>query len=159
MNKNLVFVFIFGLIAGWNQGAYAAATEDPGQAKGAMILPFPDKTLSKSSLSPFQESLAYQQYSRRPKTELSKLVYLMDRLKKGHFIILYNGRPYEAVKIATLVKGYIALNYRKEKAEDWIQNHAYKSRSKGQVIFLQSPDGEKRVLKDVLLEELKLLPA
>jgi hypothetical protein len=159
--KTLFFVML--TFTGAFSGLAQAAGEDRASANPALILPFKNAAaLPKERLSPlssFEESPAYKQYLRRPKSELSKLIFLLDHLKKGSFLILYNNKPYEAMKIMTLVKGYMVINYRKEKAEDWIQAHAYKSRSKGLVMYLQYPDGSRRILRDVLLEELSRLPA
>jgi hypothetical protein len=137
-----------------------AATEEV--IPKAMLLPFPNQAAipaeGELALPSPQESPAYKQYLKRPKTELSKILYLLERLKMQNLKILYNGKVFEPCQILTIVKAHIALTYKKEKAQDWIQVNAYKSRSKGQVIYLEYPNGQRRILRDVLLEELASLP-
>jgi hypothetical protein len=156
MRKILMLVLVSSLAAGqvW------AAAEDT-RPSGTMILPLSEslpmaeKQVIKENLS--KDTRAYQQYARRPKTEFSKLIYLMEILKTGDQKILYNNRPYEPKQIVGLVKAFIALNYKKEKAEDWIKANAYRSRSKGLIIYVLQPDGTKQPLRDRLLEELALI--
>ena len=103
--------------------------------------------------------MAYQQYKKLPPTDLSKLICLTEMLKKSAYEIIYNGRTYQPKTISALISGYVRLKYKNEKAEDWIKKHAYRSRSKNKIIYLRDPQGKMHVLKDVLLQELKTLPA
>lgn len=104
-----------------------------------------------------ENSLAMEQYKKRPVSEFSKLLYLKDILKESDFTIIYNGRTYEPSSISTLISTYVRLNYKKESAETWIAKHAYRSPTKGKIIYLKDPQGETVPLKDVLLSELKTL--
>lgn len=91
--------------------------------------------------------------------DFSKLVCLTDIVKKGGFEIIYNGRSYRPKEIALLIFAYIRMNYKNEKAEAWIEKHAHRSPSKGKIIYLKDSQGKMFVLKDVLLQHLKTLPA
>ena len=93
------------------------------------------------------------------KGDFSKLIFLAGIFKKSHFDILYNGRTYKPKDIALLISAYIRMNYKNEKAEDWIEKYAYRSPSKGKIIYLRDPQGKILPLRDVLLQELKTLPA
>jgi hypothetical protein len=132
-----------------------AGAEDGMQAMASAAMTSP--AMPKDSLSPFQESLAYKQYQKRSRSELAKLFYLIERLRMSSLHMIYNGKTYQANQIATLVKGYVVMNYKKESAKDWIQKNAYKSCSKGEIIYIQYPSGSRCLLRDVLLEELRYI--
>ncbi len=113
-------------------------------------------TAGSGFISPFKNSKAYSMYLRRPRGELSVLFYLLDCLKTSDVKVLFKGTEYNPVQLNALVRCYVMANYKKEKAEDWIRARAYKS-ARGNIYFLKYPDGSKKVLRDVLLEELARL--
>jgi hypothetical protein len=108
-------------------------------------------------LPPIEESRAYQQYTLRPKTELSKLLYLMDRFRDSKFEVIFDGTIYKAPKAINLAKSYIAEHYDDEEAKQWVKQNAYRSITRGEVIYVKDPKGKRYQAKDVLLEELTLL--
>ena len=120
---------------------------------------FASLPLCGTSVFCFDKSAAYELYIKRPRTELSKLLYLKDVLQRSDYDVIYNGKTYDPDAIASLISMYVRVNYKKEKAENWITKHAYRSLSKGQVIYLRDPHGKRFILKDVLLQELRTLPA
>ena len=108
------------------------------------------------SLPPPQQSQAYQQFVKQPKSELSKLIYLLNRLKGATGEVIYDGHHYEAGEAVRITKDYLLKNYHKETADYWIKRYCYKSEA-GQVILVKAPDGESRPVSDVVLEELTVL--
>lgn len=111
------------------------------------------------ALKPIKESYAYQQFSRRKATELSKLLYLLDRFKDSEYHVLYDGMEYDAVTALKYARQYVAKHYRQEKASEWLQKNAYRSVQQGNIIYIKEPDATTRILRDVLLEELQTLEA
>ena len=107
-------------------------------------------------LEPHQESYAYKQYSMRPKSELSKLSYLLDRYKGSAYKVIFDGSEYDSAKALRYAKGYLARHYRRENAVEWLRVHAYRSPA-GQVIYLKSPEGETTILRDALIKELEVI--
>ena len=107
--------------------------------------------------SSLQPSEAYRQYAHRPRTEFSKLIYLLDRFRSTDFMIVFDGITYDAKFALKFAKKYLAQNYKKEKAESWIKIHAYRTPGAGRIILMKFADGRSRPLRDVLLEELSLL--
>ena len=107
-------------------------------------------------LPPQVQSTAYQRYQNRPKNELSKLIYLMDRFKGTEYKVLYNQTEYDSETALQQAKNYIAKHYHQEDAIQWIQAHAYRSAS-GEIIYLKSTDGKTEILRDALTHELKTL--
>ena len=106
--------------------------------------------------TPAPQSPAYQQYLKRPKNEMSKLLYLMDRFKQAPLTVIYDRVEYESDIALKHAKSYVAKHYQRQNAAEWIQENAYRSLH-GSVIYVKFPDGEKRVLRDVLIEELNHL--
>lgn len=101
-------------------------------------------------------SAAYTNYQKRPKTELSKLIYLMDYFRGTGYQVIFNNQYYDSATSLQHAKNYIAKHYRNENAAHWVSDNAYRSNG-GQVIYLVSPDGKKEILRDALVRELKAL--
>ncbi len=108
------------------------------------------------TLLPAETTPAYAQYSRRPSTELSKLIYLIDRFKETALQVLYDGYEYTAPEAARYAKNFLAKNYKEGSADSWVKNHCYRTEG-GSIIYLKDPAGELRPLQDVLLTELETL--
>ena len=109
-------------------------------------------------LEPLKTSAAYQQYQRRPKTELSKLIFLMDRFKGCPAEVIYNGSHYDSDFALKNAKAYMAVHYKKKQAaEEWIRENAYRSDPGREVILYKEPNRAPKPLRDVLLEQLEAL--
>lgn len=109
------------------------------------------------TLTAIEDSQAFQRYSTRKKSELSKLIYLMDRFKGTGYKVIYDGREYDSDQAALEAKKYIAKNYKQEPAEDWIRQQAYRSSPGGNVIQVKTPEGQLQLLRDLLMSELDSL--
>lgn len=135
-SKFFIFFFALNFLAA-DQNLKAASTVQPGLAPN--------------------ESTAFTAYSKRPKTELSKLIYLLDLYKGSPCSVIYEGIDYESDKALKQAKSYLARHYKGQPAEAWLKANAYRSLGKGAVIYLKSPDGQRIPLRDVLISELKKL--
>ena len=115
-------------------------------------------TVAMPVLEPLKTSAAYQQYQRRPKTELSKLIFLMDRFKGYPAEVIYNGSYYDSDFALKNAKAYMAAHYKKKQAaEEWIRENAYRSDPGREVILYKEPNRAPKPLRDVLLEQLEAL--
>jgi len=108
-------------------------------------------------LPSMEESRAYQQYSLRPKVELSKLIYLLDRFRESKLEVIFDGNPYPPEKAADHAKVYLSKHYHREEAKRWIKLHVHRSITKNEVIYARFPTGKKKPAKDILLKELEFL--
>lgn len=115
--------------------------------------------LSEEGLPPIEESEALRRYLRRPKTELTRLLYLADRFLNTEFQVIYNGRPYDSNTAVKYARSYLFKNHKKEKAESWIKVHAHRAGNAGEIIYVKYPSGAKRPAREFLLEELQSLDA
>ncbi len=106
------------------------------------------------SMPSIEKSEAFQRYSRRPTTELSKLIFLIDRYKNSELKVMYDGHEYTAVESAGYAKTFLSKNYKKGAADYWVKNHCYRTEPAGNIIYVKFSDGSKRPLKDILLEDL-----
>ena len=93
------------------------------------------------------------------RSELSKLLYLVKRISQTNAKVIYSRREYETRCLAFFISSYISVNYKNEKAEDWIKANAYRAKRDGSLIYIKYPNGESRLAKDLLLEELRVLPS
>ena len=112
--------------------------------------------LGETALPAFQDTPAYKQYQNRPKSEFSKILYLMDRFRKTPLMVIYDRVEYDSEVALKHAKAYVTKHYHKEDATEWIRENAYRS-TQGAVIYVKYPDGDKRPLRDLLLEELQNL--
>ncbi len=110
-----------------------------------------------AELPPILESTAFAHYKTRIKTELSKLIYLLDRFNDPDMEIKIDGNTYTSAMAFPFAKAFLAIYYRKEKAEVWIQKYCYRSPFTNQVM-LGCLKGQKCVAgRDLLLGELEEL--
>lgn len=114
--------------------------------------------INSAALEPRGTSAAFNQYLRRPKTELSKLIFLMDRFKSSSAEVIYDGAHYDSEFALKAAKSYMAKHYHKnQEADAWIRENAYRSNPGRKVILYQERNGDAKPLRDVLLKELELL--
>lgn len=110
-----------------------------------------------SAIQPIAESQAFESYKKRIKTDLSQLIYLLDRFNIPEMEIKIDGNTYQSKSAFPFAKAFLAVYYRKEKAEDWIRKYCYRSPFTNQVM-LGCMKGEKCIPgRDLLLNELKAL--
>jgi hypothetical protein len=109
-----------------------------------------------ASLAPIQESEAYKKFSRRPQSDMSKLIYLIDRFEPSGAVVEYDGFSFNAPIAALAARTFLARNYKNESVEQWIQKWCTTSIG-GQRIFARFPDGSYKQSRDILLEESEAL--
>jgi hypothetical protein len=113
---------------------------------------------SEEVLPPAEESEAFRQYLRRPRIELAKLIYLMDRFRSSDFEVIYDGNTYDVGTAVNYAKGYIAEHHKRdEKADHWVKVHAYRSDPGGKIIYAKASNGKRYIVRDLLLKELEIL--
>ena len=121
-----------------------------------LIFPLFGRTeTSSNSLPLMKESDAYKEYLKRPQSELSKVLFLIDRFKNTEFKVIYGGDEYDSNFGVTMARQFLILNYKNETADRWVKTHTYLSEPEGQIIYLKYPKGDRRPARDVLLEELR----
>ncbi len=103
------------------------------------------------------EQSAYEKFLKRSKSELSKLIYLIDKHRQEEFYVVHDGVEYESNWALMQARRYLAENYRKEDASEWIKAHAYRSMYGGHIIYWKTSKANVRPLRDVLLEDLEEL--
>lgn len=108
------------------------------------------------ALPALTESQAYKLYTRQPKSELSKLLYLMNRFKEGEIQVVYNGQHYESEEAFRLARDFLRKNYKKESAEYWIKKYCTRT-DKGSVILFKDAQNKTRPAADAAMEELQAL--
>lgn len=108
---------------------------------------------------PIVESKAYQQFKTRPVSDLSKLIYLIDRFGATKIEIVYNGHYYKSIFAASLAKFFLSQNYRKETVDQWIMKWCNVSIPSGNLIWVKFPNNKFKLSRDVLRAELVELEA
>lgn len=91
--------------------------------------------------------------------EFAKLIFVTEHYRNSNLKVVLDGNVYEIKSALARALAYLQRNYRGEEAEAWINGHLYRSPLRGEVIYLRYPDGRERPLRDVLLDDLRHLPA
>ena len=106
---------------------------------------------------PIEESKAYQFYKARPITEYSEVIYLIDRFVDAQVEVVYDGRYFSAKFVSRLARWFLARNYRKETAEQWIMKWCNTSVPAGNLVWVKMPNQKFKLSREILLDELKAL--
>ena len=112
---------------------------------------------SDDALSPLEESPAYQRFVRGPRTEMAKLLFILDRFHNTGYTVTFNGATYDANTAIRLGRNYLRKFYGGEKADEWLKIHAYHAGPDGKLIYIKYPSGKRRPMAEVFLEELGAL--
>ena len=91
-------------------------------------------------------------------TEMGKLFQILNIYQSGDYKVIYNGDTYETGAAISHAKKFIAAHYHGEDTQAWVRNHLYRSPDKGSIIYLTFPDGSRRPIADVLIEDLNRSP-
>lgn len=144
--RDMIILSSIMLMSALHASPVSSAPESVSTVQQTAQLTIPDLTITS----------AYQQYSLRPKSELSKLIFLIDLYRNSDVQVVYDGVENTSEVALGYARKYISDNYRKENAEAWIKEHAYRAKS-GQIIYVKLVSGQVVPLRDLLLEQLHRL--
>jgi len=105
--------------------------------------------------SPLPIHRPFEQFLVGSHRELSKLLLVVETLRSSNFKVIFDGTQYDISSVLLFARNYLRKNYNGEKAETWVSTYLHRSPHRGEVIYLKFPDGTRRPLRDVLLEELR----
>lgn len=89
--------------------------------------------------------------------ELAKLLLVTEQYRNSNLTVIFERSEYDINSAVDRARGFLLKTYRGEPAESWVKTYLARSGTRGDVIYLKSPDGSRRPLQDVLLEELRNL--
>ncbi|MCB9799989.1 MAG: hypothetical protein H6757_04445 [Candidatus Omnitrophica bacterium] len=110
-----------------------------------------------SGFEVIEESQAYQQFLLHEKSELSKLIYLIDRFEHADVVIIYDGFRIPAQKAAPFARWFLSHNYRNQTAKEWVLQWCSRTVPRNRLIKVSLPDGNVKLARDILMDELKWL--
>ncbi len=106
---------------------------------------------------PLEQSMAYRQYQRRAKNNLSKLLFLIDRFAQSKVEIIYDGFHFPAPQAAGVARWFLARNYKQQSPKEWIYQWCNTTIPRGKLILVKLPDSSIELGREVLLGELSAL--
>lgn len=109
-----------------------------------------------NSLLEIQESKAYRKFENRPPTDLSKILYLIERFEATDMEVNYSGHYYKAHAAALIARFFLATHYKKETVSAWVILWCHRSID-GQLIYVRYPNGKFSLSRDILIREWKNL--
>lgn len=104
-----------------------------------------------------RDSKAYQKFATRPLSEFSKILYLIDRYGDAKIQINYDAQNYMPQFATTVARWFLARNYKKQTAMQWIRQWCSRSILGNKIIYIKLPDGKFVIARQVLSDELKAL--
>jgi len=108
---------------------------------------------------PLEESWAFKQFAIRPRSDLSVLIYLIDRFKEAKIKIVYGGNYFDAPFAANIARWFLKARYQGENPREWIHRWCDRDIITGKPIWVKDARGEFKMSRDVLMDELKALEA
>lgn len=111
-----------------------------------------------SGFPPIKDSFAYKQFmNRKDQSDLSKLIYLIDRFSGTDIQVVYDGISYKSAFAAGVAKWFLARKYSKETVNEWILKWCNRTILAGNLIWVKFPDGATKLSREVLTNEVKAL--
>ncbi len=95
--------------------------------------------------------------TQQPKEQIPALFKALDSSYKTGYKVLYDGHEYSVNLAFAKAKKFINDNYKNEALEPWIKTHLYRSKSRGEIIYLKYPNGRLRPLREAIVEVLHTL--
>ncbi len=106
---------------------------------------------------PVENSRAFQQYKTRPLTDLSRLIYLIDRFGELDISIRYDNYDYNSQFAARIARWFLSRRYHGESVDKWIMQWCNTSIGTGNLIWVKLPDGNFRLAREILFDEIQVL--
>lgn len=111
-----------------------------------------------SGFPPIKDSFAYKQFmNRKDQSDLSKLIYLIDRFSGTDIQVVYDGISYKSSFAAGVAKWFLARKYNKETVSEWILKWCNRTILAGNLIWVKFPDGSVKLSREVLTNEVEAL--
>jgi hypothetical protein len=104
-------------------------------------------------LEPVEQSQAYQEFLKKPGSDLSKMICLLNYFRTAPVIVQFEGTDYTAQAAYPFGLVYLMTNYRNEQPEQWARKHCYRSLFGNNIIFFKFQDGSSRPARDVIIEK------
>lgn len=105
------------------------------------------------NLQSVEESQAYQDFLKKPSSDLSQMICLLNYFRTAPVIVQFEGTDYTAQAAYPFGLVYLMTNYRNENPEEWAKKHCYRSLFGNNIIFFKFQDGSSRPARDVILEK------
>ena len=115
--------------------------------------------LATEGLQPMEQSQAFQDFLKKPATNFSKLVCLLNYMRTAPVMVQYEGIDYSVELAYPIGLVYLMSNYKNENPEQWVRKNSYRSLFKNQIIYLKLPNGSYVPARDVLIEKFHELEA
>lgn len=110
-----------------------------------------------AQLGPAEDSKAYQKFCLRPFNELSKIVYLIDRLKESRVQVVYDDIFFNPIFVAKVAKWFLSQRYQGQKAQEFVLLYCNASLIEKKLIWVKDEKEVFKLSREILLEELKKL--
>ena len=110
-----------------------------------------------AQMPPLEESRAFHEYALRPESDLSRLIYLIDRFKEAKIDIVYGGLTVQPQFAAGIAKWFLSKQYEGQTARQWIIQWCSETVPSGEVIWVRDSQGKYVASRALLFEELEKL--
>ena len=113
--------------------------------------------LKDDGLRPVEESQSFQDYLKKPKTDLSKLIFAIDYYRNEPVMVRFDDVDYPVQFAYPIGLVYLLTYYKNEKPEAWIKKNCYRSPTANKIMYFKYPDGSYREVRETALELIRKL--
>lgn len=108
----------------------------------------------KDDLPPLEQSDAYKDFLKKPTTNVSKGMCILNYFRNLPVSVQYDGVDYPALVAYPIGVAYFLTNYHNEDPRHWVKKNCYRSLQNNNIIYFKFSDGRFRPVRDVFLEKL-----
>jgi len=108
-------------------------------------------------LPSFEESEAYQQYLKKPQSNLAKLLCGLNYFRTAPVMVRYDDVDYPVQFAYPLGLTYLLTHYHEEDPVRWIKKNCYRSPTADKIMYFKFPDGSYRPVREIFINMFHLL--
>ncbi len=101
-----------------------------------------------------ETSEAFEQYLKKPRTNLAKLLFGLNYFRTAPVMVRYDDVDYSPQFAYPLGLAYLLTHYRNEDPERWIKKNCYRSPTADKIMYFKFPDGNYYPVREVFIKTL-----
>ena len=113
--------------------------------------------LNADGLRPVDESPSFQDYLKKPPSNLSQLIFALDYFRNEPVMVRFDDVDYPILFAYPLGLVYLLTYYKNEAPEAWIKKNCYRSPTANKIMYFKYPDGSYRQVRETALQLLQEL--
>ncbi len=114
-------------------------------------------SVNADGLRPVEQSQAFQDFLKKPKNNLSKLIFALDYFRTEPVLVRFDEVDYPVQFAYPIGLVYLLTYYKNEAPEAWIKKNCYRTPTANKIMYFKYPDGSYRTVRETALKLLQEL--